>query len=135
MVISWLEKHYKIPLLTVIFIGAVIFYASSLSFENLPANATSGWKSIAYHLFIFFIFGFFILVCFIKGQRIKFLFFGIIISMVYGALDEMHQFFVPNRVCSFSDFLIDTFGILAASFAYLLTILLRKNRIIKFKTN
>jgi VanZ family protein len=32
----------------------------------------------------------------------------------YGALDEVHQLYVPGRVCSFADFLADGFGAAAA---------------------
>ena len=39
---------------------------------------------------------------------------SIFIATVYGALDELHQSYVPGRVCSLADFLADGFGASAA---------------------
>jgi VanZ family protein len=39
---------------------------------------------------------------------------SIAIASVYGALDEVHQLYVPGRVCSFADFLADVMGAAAA---------------------
>lgn len=43
-----------------------------------------------------------------RGWRIYFFSFGI--SALYAALDEIHQFFVAGRSCSFMDILIDASG-------------------------
>ncbi len=40
------------------------------------------------------------------------LMFSIVISFVYSISDEIHQYFVPERSCSFIDVLIDTSGII-----------------------
>ncbi|HHT9120977.1 MAG TPA: VanZ family protein [Candidatus Hypogeohydataceae bacterium YC41] len=44
----------------------------------------------------------------------KVVFFSIIAASLYGASDEIHQYFVPGRCCEFSDWVSDTLG---ASFA------------------
>jgi VanZ family protein len=38
------------------------------------------------------------------------LLFTILIVSIYGATDEFHQYFVPNRDCEFWDWLADFFG-------------------------
>jgi hypothetical protein len=35
---------------------------------------------------------------------------GVLIAIVYGITDEIHQYFTPGRHCSFSDLLANTFG-------------------------
>ncbi|MFW6283145.1 MAG: VanZ family protein [Minisyncoccales bacterium] len=41
------------------------------------------------------------------------------ISLIYAALDEIHQYFVPGRFATFNDFLIDSAGILISSLFYI----------------
>ncbi|MGB9561605.1 MAG: VanZ family protein, partial [bacterium] len=36
--------------------------------------------------------------------------FSLVCCSIYGALDEIHQKYVPGRTCSFGDFLADTAG-------------------------
>ena len=49
------------------------------------------------------------------------------ISSAYGMLDEIHQYFVPGRVCALSDMLINAFGaLLGTAFAYMLFVRGRK---------
>ncbi len=42
----------------------------------------------------------------------------ILLAMWYAATDEFHQLFVPSRVASINDWLIDSIGILTANIAY-----------------
>lgn len=44
--------------------------------------------------------------------------YAFIISIVYGALDEFHQFFVPGREVHVSDWLLDFVGSLAVATFY-----------------
>ncbi|HHT9153708.1 MAG TPA: VanZ family protein [Candidatus Hypogeohydataceae bacterium YC40] len=44
----------------------------------------------------------------------KVVLFSIVAASLYGASDEIHQYFVPGRCCEFSDWVSDTLG---ASFA------------------
>jgi VanZ family protein len=37
---------------------------------------------------------------------------AVIIAIIYGASDEIHQLFVPGRQCSFFDFVFDSLGAL-----------------------
>ena len=43
---------------------------------------------------------------------------AILLSSAYGALDEFHQHFVPNRTCDVKDWLADTLGASAAAAAF-----------------
>ncbi len=43
---------------------------------------------------------------------------AILITVVYAATDELHQYFVPGRNCSFWDFFFDSFGALSGVLFY-----------------
>ena len=43
---------------------------------------------------------------------------AILIASAYGASDEFHQRFVPNRTCDFNDWVADTLGAAAAAAAF-----------------
>jgi len=97
-----------------IILAITIFYFSSLS--SLPGPKTGIDLSIPYHLLIFFYFSFFLFLALSgKNQGLKYFLLTLIIAILYAASDEFHQLFVPYRSSSFSDFLIDSFGILASS--------------------
>ncbi len=55
--------------------------------------------------------------------------FAIIFGIIYGAIDEFHQYFVPGRTASIWDFLTDGIGVIIAQ-----AIILIKNRI-NFETD
>lgn len=123
--ITWFEKHNKISW-TIAIIGAIaIFYISSLTFETISYKLSI--ISILYHILAFFCFAFFLLISLVKGKE-KYLIFSlaILISMIYGISDEIHQFFVPGRACTIFDVGLDSIGILFASMIYLISIKFRK---------
>ena len=43
---------------------------------------------------------------------------AITIAILYAATDEIHQYFVPGRICSFWDFLFDSLGAVVGVFLY-----------------
>lgn len=123
--ITWFEKHNKISW-TITLIGAIaIFYVSSLTFETISYKPSI--ISILYHILAFFCFAFFLLISLVKGKE-KYLIFSlaILISIIYGISDEIHQFFVPGRACTIFDVGLDSIGILFASMIYLISIKFRK---------
>jgi len=122
--IKILEKNPKLSLLIAILIAVIIFFMSSLTFP--PSPPSFGSRPILYHFIIFFLFAFFLLIAITKGDKNNFIYIGILIAIVYALSDEFHQLFVPGRACAFSDFLVDSAGILFASFLYILSIKLRK---------
>lgn len=120
-----LEKRGFHIILTILF-AIIIFYVSSLS--NLPAPKMIDLSSF-YHFLIFFYFSFFLLLA-IKGRdnlKLKNLILPMIIALIYAALDEIHQAFVPYRSCDFFDFFTDSAGILASTFFILLLNLKKSN--------
>ncbi len=83
----------------------IIFYLSSIPGRNLPPLPYETDKIV--HLIIYTILGFFLA----GGFQEKDL-FAIIIGMLYGISDEIHQSFIPLRTCSFYDWLADAAGII-----------------------
>jgi len=121
----WFEKNPKISLIITLIIAGTIFYLSSLTFP--PSTGGSLINSTLYHFFAFFFLTIFLLITITKGE-IKYLiiFLGILIAVFYGFLDEVHQLFVPGRMFSLYDILLNTTGILFASLIYTTKIKLRK---------
>lgn len=122
--IHLLEKYSKVSWLFAVLTAIAIFYISSLTFP--PGQGVTNIKAILYHFFAFFFLAFFLLPALVKGKKTSFIFIAIAIAIVYGVLDEFHQLLVPGRYCAFSDFLIDSAGILFASFLYVFSLLLTK---------
>lgn len=48
----------------------------------------------------------------------KMVLFAIVATSLYGASDEIHQYFVPGRSCEFSDWVSDTIGASVAGFLW-----------------
>ena len=92
--IKWFEKHNKISWIFTIIIALTIFYLSSLSFPQGSPGIEFSLKPVLYQFFAF-------------------LFFN-----EFAILDECHQYFVPGRACTLNDIIIDSLGILTASFIY-----------------
>jgi hypothetical protein len=113
----------RLSWIIVIIIAISIFYISSLTFKAGNAVATN-YNSIVYHFFAFFWLAFFLNIALGKGQKNRrtFIFIAIIITIVYGTLDEFHQLYVPGRCCDFNDFLVDSAGALTSSFIYVLSL-------------
>ena len=61
-----------------------------------------------------------------KRRSVLSLLLAAIISSAYGAVDELHQYFVPGRDCNFWDWLADTLGAFFGATAMLLLNLRRK---------
>jgi polysaccharide biosynthesis protein VpsQ len=84
------------------------------------------------HLFEFGLLYFLIILAFLSWGELtkRKVFIAIIISFLYGVVDEIHQFFVPFRSSSLVDLLKNTIGIIA--FAWITNWPLFRNG--KFKT-
>jgi VanZ family protein len=110
---------YALPALA--FAGA-IFYFSSLEQIDLPLEDIA-YNDLILHGAAYFVFGVTLLIAAYPANRLHtkpLSTYAIIlaIGMAYGLSDEIHQYFVPNRICSLADFCADTFGIAAALFGY-----------------
>lgn len=128
--IGFFEKYSKISWLITILIAIAIFYLSSLTF--VPSAPTTGMNTIIYHFSAFFFLSFFLSPALARGNNKSLIFLAIILAVSYALSDEVHQLFVPGRYCSFSDFLVDSAGVLSASFIYVLSLRFRKNKIKPF---
>ena len=57
-----------------------------------------------------------------RRLKVYALLFSVLFTSLYGASDEIHQYFVPNRSCDFYDWLADFIGaVMALIIVYLLT--------------
>lgn len=128
--IGFFEKYSKVSWLITLLTAMAIFYLSSLTFA--PSPQTTGMNTIIYHFSAFFFLAFFLSPALARGKSKSLIFLSIILAVSYALSDEVHQLFVPGRYCSFSDFLVDSAGVLSASFIYILSLRLRKNKIKPF---
>mgnify|MGYP001160788302 CR=1 FL=1 len=115
--ISWFEKYNKVSWIITILITIVIFYISSITFDS--SSGKNSINAILYHIIAFFFFALFLSISSIKGEKESLIFLVFIISIIYGGLDEFHQFFVPGRYFSISDIFLDTAGISLALIFYI----------------
>lgn len=103
-------RFYKLASLFIaLIISVFIFYISSKSFPPNPFSEFS-YTSLIYHFGIFFLFSFFLILGVNNKPASRYFILVLAISIVYAALDELHQYFVPGRVNSMSDWGIDIAG-------------------------
>ncbi len=125
--------YNKISLLLALFVGVIIFCWSAVpGFEGSPGF---NLLPIIYHVGIFFLLGSFLFLAAWDNFKESSILIVILISLAYAASDELHQFFVPNRGCSITDFGIDSFGILISLGFVLFFRLFRKKRILNKLTS
>ena len=106
-----MERYQKISLFLAVIVAVAIFYVSSLQFPPNPFPQFS-LTSLMYHAGIFFLLTLFLL---LSGRFSKdFIFVVLLVSFAYAGLDELHQFFVPNRVADIFDFGKDAAGSLVS---------------------
>ncbi len=122
--IKLLEKYNKLSWTMVIIIAIAIFYISSLQFP--PGSGGFGWMTVAYHFLAFFFLAFFLLPALVKGDNKTLILIAVIIAVLYGVSDEVHQLFVPGRHFAFSDIMVDSCGILLSSLIYAVSLKYRK---------
>lgn len=116
--LSRLEKNRTISLIITIIIAIGIYLFSSIPSTSIPSSGLD--LSIVYHFTIFFLFGLFLLIT-IKGEKETerhHVFLVLVISILYAALDEIHQGFTPGRSVSLFDFFIDSLGIICSIVFY-----------------
>lgn len=96
----------------VVLSAAFIFFVSSIPGKDLPA--VFPFQDVAYHFFIFCILAYFFARA-LKHTYSNLSFLNIILytvafGMAYGVSDEFHQAFVPYRVVSGLDVMVDGIG-------------------------
>jgi len=122
--IKWFEEHNKLSWAITIIIAVIKFYLSTLSFgKGFGAGYITSWRSIVYHIVIFFALSLFFFISLLRGKgNFKLFLFSILILISYAILDEIHQFFVFGRFCSVLDVGFDLLGILFAFMVYLISL-------------
>jgi len=70
-----------------------------------------------------------------KGMAVYYSISALLICLVYGALDELHQILVPNRSAEFYDWLADTLGSGTGILISYLFLKFIKNKSKTFETN
>ncbi|MEK6871886.1 MAG: VanZ family protein [Nanoarchaeota archaeon] len=122
--IRQLEKQRGALLFITLIIAIFIFYMSSQTF--ISGGGTS-YLSYVYHFGVFFALAFFLLPASLQGKFDKELFFVVIIlCILYGISDELHQYFVPGRNADVHDVFIDSAGIFAAAVMYISSLVMRR---------
>jgi len=125
----WFESHNRISWTITIFGAIAIFYISSITFAP-GAIPRVNFLSILYHFCAFFFFAIFLMISSTQGKRRYTVFIlAFILAILYGILDELHQYFVPGRASTIFDIGIDSLGVLFASMIYWIRIEYKK----KFK--
>lgn len=115
--IKFFEKHNLFSWTITLIGGILIFYISTIDFGNIQTTKIN-LVSIVYHFYAFFLFSAFLMISVSQGKRIKIIPITLILSILYGILDEIHQYFIPYRAFDPLDMLTDTAGILFAGFLY-----------------
>lgn len=114
--ISWFEKNRGISWIITIIMAIIIFYASSLTFSGVGKTS---YMSYIYHFTAFSYLSLFLLISLTKGKPIKnLIILGIILAIIYGISDEIHQYFVPGRQSALKDILVNSIGIFITGIAY-----------------
>jgi VanZ family protein len=105
-------SHKIILRLPALFIAGAIWILSSQSILPHPKGILGQDK--IQHLIAYFVLaaatGLWISPDFWQLRRIPAFFLTALITSVYGALDEVHQFFTPGRDCNIWDWTADTLG-------------------------
>ena len=118
---KWDHYDYLRCVPAIIF-ACIIFYISSLSapFPQRPPEPSIlelkvSWNDIL-HICEFALFAFLIAFGFIGKIKSRYL---ILFAIIYAFLDEVHQYFVPNRYFDLYDFILDSIGVLLGFLMYL----------------
>jgi len=108
-------KHQLLYWLPVYLYAGAIFYLSSVSVLHAPEQQFGITISdAAKHIVEYAILSFLLFRAFTNANsrsiKTKAYLLAITLSILYGITDELHQFFVPERVCSGLDALFDGIG-------------------------
>lgn len=108
-------KHQLLYWLPVYLYAGAIFYLSSVSVLLAPEQQFGiTISNVAKHIVEYAILSFLLFRAFTNSDSLsiktKAYLLAITLSILYGITDELHQFFVPERVCSSLDVLFDGIG-------------------------
>ena len=115
-----MKKNFRYWL-PVLLWASLIFYVSSIPGEDMP-GLLSG-QDIILHILEFLVLSLLLSYAIKKSkfknfEKNKAIILVILFCIIYAASDELHQFFVPGRICSVSDFIADSIGVVIGGFLY-----------------
>jgi VanZ family protein len=115
-VIQLLEKNRWLAIILTIISAFLIYFISSLTFTG---TGSTSQIAVIYHFTAFSYLTLFLVISLTRGKPSKSLIIiAMLITLIYGILDEIHQSFVPGRFASHKDILINSFGIILTGLAY-----------------
>lgn len=110
-IIEFFEKRPLLIWTLTIIYAAMIFYFSSKP-TPLPEGVSKAIPSTFLHFLEYIGFGILLFASFLSSGNKKktALLLAVIVAAIYGITDEIHQYFVPGRVCSVIDATADALG-------------------------
>ena len=104
------QREFVNYLLPIIVYAILIFIASSI-----PSSKLDFIKDISdflLHMLEYAVLGFLVARFFLNrpGKTLFLFLMALLLSIIYGATDEIHQLFTPGRDCSVLDFFADSIG-------------------------
>lgn len=111
-----------------IVLSIIIFYLSHQNTITILPQSILEYDKLL-HFIAYFIYGLSTLTMlfFVKKNDKKLILIGLIVSILFAISDEVHQYFVPDRIMDIYDLIADLFGIL---FSILFFNLILKNRLL-----
>ncbi len=117
-----MKKYYFF--LPVVLYAGLIFKISSLPLNDLPDIEIWNFDKII-HIFEYGVLGFLLILAFHSNSSQKthkyIIFTCIVLGILYGGLDEIHQSFVSNRNSSIYDWIADSIGTACGVYFFLKT--------------
>lgn len=105
------------------FWAILIFIGSSLPGLTAP-DLGFQWEDKLAHLIEFAVFGFVLMRAFSNSKNLFFRrhawLLALLVGIIYGALDELHQRLVPGRSADLADWIADALGIATGQLIYFL---------------
>jgi len=102
-----------------------IFVLSSIPGDRFPVISFDFGDKIV-HVFLYFLLMIFTYISFSEQKIVDFkdkvLISSFLFSVLYGITDEIHQYFIPNRLCDIYDILSDTAGAVTGVVAVMIII-------------
>ena len=92
-----------------VFLMVALWFVSSRPVPHVDIGFTFMDKVIH-----FAVFGSLGILCYLGARELRMphpLFYGALIASIYGVIDEIHQYFVPQRQCDHLDFVADMLGV------------------------
>lgn len=112
-----MKKQRVLLSLPAIAVAVGIFIVSSIPQTALPPLQFDFIDKII-HFAVFLIFGLSLILAFYPEHRNQSSFKAVVIILVigllYSAIDEFHQFFVPGRSCDIFDWIADSIGVVTS---------------------